>query len=116
MDPLIDDPRFTSALSHIAANEWEEASELFEDLFFEAVRDEVELVRVFLKLTVGMHHVERGQRRAAVQRLEEGVRAIGRVTNDRGLDLGALKLQLREAMRAIAAGEPLPPISISRRE
>jgi hypothetical protein len=67
--------------------DWLEASDLFEDLFFEAVRDELPLVRVLLQISTGMHHIARGQRRAARERLEEGVRAMSVVTNAFGVDL-----------------------------
>jgi predicted metal-dependent hydrolase len=93
LPPLEDDPRFAAALAHFAAGDWLEASDLFEELFFEAVRDEVPLVRALLQISTGMHHIGRGQRRAAVQRLEEGLRAIDTVTNRRGVDLAALRQQ-----------------------
>ncbi|MBV8518534.1 MAG: DUF309 domain-containing protein [Acidobacteria bacterium] len=98
LPPLEDDPRFAAALAHVASGDWLEASDLFEELFFEAVRDEVPLVRVLLQLSTGMHHVSRGQRRAAVERLEEGIRAMADVTNARGVDLEALRAQARAAI------------------
>src|SRR5688500_19783256 len=70
--PLEDDPRFAAARAHFDAGDWLEASDLFEELYFEAVRDEVPLVRLLLQISTGMHHIARGQRRAAVERLEEG--------------------------------------------
>jgi hypothetical protein len=85
--PLEDDPRFAAALKHMDDGDWLEASDLFEDLYFEAVRDEVPLVRVLLQISTGFHHISRGQRRAAVERLEEGIRAMGEVTNAFGVDL-----------------------------
>jgi predicted metal-dependent hydrolase len=94
LPPLEDDPRFHEALRHFDAGDWLEASDLFEELFFEAVRDELPLVRVLLQISTGMHHLARGQRRAAYERLEEGVRALAAVTNARGVDL--------ERMRGIA--------------
>jgi hypothetical protein len=67
--------------------DWLEASDLFEELFFEAVRDELPLVRVLLQIATGMHHIARGQRRAARERLEEGVRVMALVSNAFGVDL-----------------------------
>lgn len=67
--------------------DWLEASDLFEELFFEAVRDELPLVRVLLQISTGMHHIARGQRRAARERLEEGVRAMSLVSNAFGVDM-----------------------------
>jgi predicted metal-dependent hydrolase len=99
------DPRFHSAVAQFNAGEYEAASDGFEELFFEAVRDEVEFVRAFLQVSTGLHHVERGQRRAAVERLEEGVRAITLVTNDRGFDLQALAREVRRFVPFIARGE-----------
>src|SRR5688572_6827409 len=98
LPPLEDDPRFATALRHFDEGDWLEASDLFEELFFEAVRDEVPLVRVLLQISTGMHHFSRGQRRAAVERLEEGLRAIKDVTNARGVDLNAIAHQARAAI------------------
>jgi predicted metal-dependent hydrolase len=92
---LEDDPRFHTALRHVAEGDWLEASDLFEELFFEAVRDEVPLVRALLQVSTGMHHLSRGQRRAARERLEEGLRVIDTVTNARGVDLDALRELIR---------------------
>ncbi|HEY0370658.1 MAG TPA: DUF309 domain-containing protein [Thermoanaerobaculia bacterium] len=93
LPPLEDDPRFAEALRHFSNGDWLEASDLFEELFFEAVRDEVPLVRALLQISTGMHHLNRGQRRAAVERLEEGVRVLDTVTNARGVDLAQLRSQ-----------------------
>jgi len=101
LPPLQHDPRFHAALRHFAAGDWLEASDLFEELFFEAVRDEVPLVRVLLQISTGMHHVSRGQRRAAVERLEEGLRAIPAVTDARGVDLIAIRARVREQLREL---------------
>ncbi|HYO77412.1 MAG TPA: DUF309 domain-containing protein [Thermoanaerobaculia bacterium] len=95
LPPLEDDPRFAEALRHLGAGDWLEASDLFEELFFEAVRDEVPLVRVLLQISTGMHHIARGQRRAAAERLEEGLRCMPEVTNARGVDLAALAERVR---------------------
>lgn len=100
---LEDDPRFAEALRHFEAGDWLEASDLFEELFFEAVRDEVPLVRVLLQISTGMHHFSRGQRRAGIERLEEGLRAISEVTNARGVDLTAIAARAREAIRRATA-------------
>lgn len=94
LPPLEDDPRFHEALRHFDAGDWLEASDLFEELYFEAVRDELPLVRVLLQISTGLHHLARGQRRAARERIEEGLRAMEEVTNARGVDL--------ERLRAIA--------------
>jgi len=96
--PLEDDPRFAAARAHFDAGDWLEASDLFEELYFEAVRDEVPLVRLLLQISTGMHHIARGQRRAAVERLEEGLRALGEVTNARGVDLKEVERVARDAL------------------
>lgn len=104
LPPLENDPRFARALQLLAARDWLEASDLFEELYFEAVRDEVPLVRVLLQVSTGMHHIARGQRRAARERLEEGLRAMTAVTNARGVDLETLRAfverQLEDVLRA----------------
>jgi len=100
LPPLEDDPRFAEALRFFRDGDWMEASDLFEELFFEAVRDEVPLVRVLLQISTGMHHLSRGQRNAARERIEEGLRAIAEVTNARGVDLERIA---RDARAAIAS-------------
>lgn len=107
-----DDPRFRAAIEQFNAGEVEEAGEVFEELYFEAVRDEVDFVRVFLQIAVGLHHVERNQRRAAVERLEEGLRVIERVTNHRGFDLRKLANDVRAVLPAIARGEPFERVRV----
>ncbi|HXG58429.1 MAG TPA: DUF309 domain-containing protein [Thermoanaerobaculia bacterium] len=97
--PIHQDPRFRAGVEAYNRGDFSEAGEVFEDLFFEAVRDEVEFVRVFLQLSTGAHHVERGQIRAAMERLEEALLAIDRVTDSRGWDFAALR-------RGIAAAIP----------
>jgi predicted metal-dependent hydrolase len=86
--PSLDhDPRFATALAHFEAGDWLEASDLFEELFFEAVRDEIPIVRFLLQISTGMHHVARGQRRAAHERIEEGLRGVSEITSSYGVDL-----------------------------
>lgn len=99
MIPLTDDPRFRAMLALLAAGEYAEASDLCEELFFEAVRDEIAFVRVFLQLSVGLHHLELQQWRPAAERLEAGIAAIGEVTNARGFDLGRLAADVAAVAR-----------------
>lgn len=109
LPPLEDDPRFHEALRHFDGGDWLEASDLFEELFFEAVRDELPLVRVLLQISTGMHHLARGQRRAARERIEEGLRVMGDVTNARGVDLGgarAFALSVLAALSEVAGNPP----------
>jgi hypothetical protein len=98
LPPLEDDPRFAAALRHFEERDWLEASDLFEELFFDAVRDEVALVRFLLQISTGMHHLARGQRRAGRERLEEGLRVMSEVTNARGVDLTRVGREAREAI------------------
>jgi hypothetical protein len=98
LPPLEDDPRFAAALRHLDEGDWLEASDLFEELFFEAVRNEVPLVRFLLQISTGMHHPSRGQRRAAAERLEEGLRVMGEVGDARGVDLERVATVARQAL------------------
>ncbi len=98
------DPRFLAAIAQFNAGELYEAADAFEELFFETVRDEVELVRVFLQVSVGAYHAETGQRRPAIERLEEALLAADRVTDDHGLDLRRLCDDTIVLMKEIAAG------------
>lgn len=101
LPPLEDDPRFAEALRHLDAGDWLEASDLFEELFFEAVRDELPLVRLLLQISTGMHHIARGQKRAARERLEEGMRVLGEVSDPRGVDLARWKVFVEEQLSAL---------------
>ena len=101
LPPLEHDPRFAEALRHFDAGDWLEASDLFEELFFEAVRDEVPLVRVLLQISTGMHHLARGQRNAARERIEEGLRAIADVSDSRGVDLERVRQVAIAGLRGI---------------
>jgi predicted metal-dependent hydrolase len=101
LPPLQEDPRFATAMQHFDSGDWLEASDLFEELFFEAVRDEVPLVRVPLQISTGMHHVSRGQRRAAAERLQEGLRALTAVTHTHGVDLGAVAAVAEKQLAAL---------------
>jgi hypothetical protein len=78
--------------------DWMEASDLFEELFFEAVRDEVPLVRFFLQLSTGLHHFSRGQRGAGVERLREGLRVLPVITDAKGADLARWATVARQAI------------------
>lgn len=88
-----------------------EASECFEQLFFESVRDDVDFVRVFMQFSVGAYHAQLGQWKPAAERIEEGVRVAAHVSNDAGVDVAALAAAMAAAARAIRTGEkPVWPI------
>src|SRR5258707_12363893 len=106
MNDIGDDPRFHAAMAALNAHDYYDASEIFEDPFFEAVRDEVPFARLFLQVAVGAHPLERGQRQAAIDRLVEGLKAIDAVTNDRGWDLARLGDDVRALIASVRAGEP----------
>jgi predicted metal-dependent hydrolase len=101
LPPLQDDHRFATAMRHFHSGDWLEASDLFEELFFEAVRDEVPLMRVLLQISTGMHHISRGQRRAAAERLQEGLRTLADVTNAYGVNLSAVAAVAEKQLAAL---------------
>lgn len=105
MTDIGDDPRFHAGIAAINAHDYFDASEAFEDLFFEAIRGEVAFARLFLQVAVGAHHLERGQRGAAVDRLVEALKALNDVDDDRGWDLGRLRADIRALIAAVRAGE-----------
>src|SRR4029078_11830101 len=84
-----DDPRFHAAIALLNAGDYAEAADAFEELFFESVRGEVELVRALMQVATGMLHIERGQARAAIERLEEGIGAGDRVPRGHGIERDA---------------------------
>jgi len=85
-DDIEDDPRFLQGIELLNMEEYFEASDFFEELFFESVGDEVDFIRFFLQLSVGLLHAERHQWRAAGERLREGILALDRVKDTRGID------------------------------
>lgn len=105
MTDIGDDPRFHAGIAALNAHDYFDASEIFEDLFFEAVRGEVAFARLFLQVAVGAHHLERGQRGAAADRLVEALKAMNDVEDDRGWDLGRLRDDLRALIAAVRVGE-----------
>jgi predicted metal-dependent hydrolase len=108
-----DDPRFAAGIAHFNRGDYFDAAESFEDLFFEAVRGELDLARALLQVASGMHHVERGQRRAAIERLEEALEPIDRVEDDRGVDLVALRADVARAIAQLRKGERVKRIRLT---
>jgi len=91
-------------IAHFNEGDYFDAAEVFEDLFFEAVRGEVDLARALLQVATGMHHIERGQRRAAIERLEEALEPIDRAQSEL-IDLAALRAHVTRAIAQLRAGE-----------
>lgn len=99
------DPRFAGGVALLNAGETDAAADLFEDLFFEAVREEAGVARVLLQVSAGAIHLERKQRRPASERLADAVVAIDRVTFDGGLDLERLRDDVVAIVDSLARGE-----------
>lgn len=95
------DPRIASGIVLFNARDFAEAADLFEELVLECVLDELNLARVFLQVSTGVYHIECGQARPAIERLEEGLLAIDRVQDDRGYDLGRLRESVLELVDAV---------------
>lgn len=113
---LIDDPRFLRGVALFNEGEYLEASDIFEELFFEGVRDEPDFIRIFLQFSVGIYHAECGQWRPAVERIEEGLSLVGPNVNDRGVDLEALAGGMRDGVRRLRKRvAPVWPLILFRR-
>jgi predicted metal-dependent hydrolase len=95
------DPRFVRGVSLFNDSEYLEASDLFEELFFEGVRDEPDFVRIFLQFSVAIYHAETGQLRPAIERTEEGLRLVASNGDDHGIDLLALARGMRVGVRSL---------------
>lgn len=116
-----DDPRFLKGIEYLQEGEPGEAADCFEELFFEAVRDEVPFVRFFLQVSTGLHHIERGQNIAAAERLEEGLRVLPEIHDDRGWNLHQIARDLEPVIaavrrRATGVREPIPEVRVQRRD
>jgi predicted metal-dependent hydrolase len=96
-----DDPRFIRGLELFNEGEYLEASDVFEELFFEGVRGEPDFVRVFLQFSVGIYHAECGQWRPAVERIEEGLQLAATIQNDRMIDLPELAAGMKMGVAAV---------------
>jgi hypothetical protein len=111
MHALEHDPRLAVAVDAFNRHEFFEASELFEELFFEAVRDEVHVSRALLQLAVGCVHAERRQRAAAVSRLEEGLVAMRLIEVPHGIAFDRLRPAVEHLTEAIDSGnDPVWPV------
>jgi hypothetical protein len=112
---LIDDPRFIRGVTLFNEGEYLEASDCFEELFFEGVRDEPDFIRIFLQFSVGIHHAEFGQWRPAVERIEEGLLLVVSNQNDRGFDLAALAEGMKCGVRSVREkSKPVWPTIVFR--
>jgi predicted metal-dependent hydrolase len=98
---LIDDPRFLRGIALFNDGDYLEASDCFEELFFEGIRDEPDFIRIFLQFSVGIFHAQTGQWRPAVERIEEGLRLAAANENDRGVDLVALSAAMKVGAMAL---------------
>jgi tetratricopeptide (TPR) repeat protein len=98
---LTEDPRFLRGIALFNDGDYLEASDCFEELFFEGVRDEPDFLRIFLQFSVGIHHAEFGQWRPAVERIEEGLLLVESNQDDRGIDLAALAEQMKAGVKSL---------------
>jgi predicted metal-dependent hydrolase len=114
---LTDDPRFLRGIALFNDGDYLEASDCFEELFFEGVRDEPDFIRIFLQFSVGIHHAQTGQWRPAVERIEEGLRLVVANRNDRAFDLMELSAAMTAGAKALRKkSKPLwPTIAMRRR-
>lgn len=105
---ITDDPRFVRGIELFNSGDYFEASEEFEDLYFEGVRDEPEFVRIFLQFSVGIFHAQTQQRRPAIERIEEGLKIAP--PEDYGIDVDSLRHGMRAALADfVAARSPAWP-------
>lgn len=98
---LTEDPRFIRGVALFNEGEYLEASDCFEELFFEGNLDEPDFIRIFLQFSVGIHHAQMGQWRPAVERIEEGLLLVASNQDDRGIDLAGLANQMKAGVRSI---------------
>jgi hypothetical protein len=110
LPPLAEDPRLDEALDLFNRGDFEDASDLMEELFFEAAGAERPVARVLLQLFVGMVHIEQRQFAPARERLDVGIEEARSVRDWLGLDGERLTRDIETVVRQLAAGEfPLKP-------
>lgn len=116
-----DDPRFFRGIQCLQEGEPGEAADCFEELFFEAVRDEVPFVRFFLQVSTGLHHIERGQNIGAAERLEEALKVLPEIHDHRGWDLERIARELGPVIEAVrrrskGAREKISEVHVQRKD
>lgn len=97
------DPRFLRGIEFFNVRDYLDASEEFEELFFEVMSEELEFVRFFLQVSVGLHHIERGQNRASIERLKVAIDTLPLIKSDRGYDLQTLNVAIAKVIEAVMA-------------
>ena len=98
---LTEDPRFLRGIALFNDGDYLEASDCFEELFFEGVRDEPDFIRIFLQFSVGIFHAQTGQWRPAVERIEEGLLLAASNQDDRGIDLATLADAMKRGVSSL---------------
>ena len=108
---LIEDPRFIRGIALFNDGEYLEASDCFEELFFEGIRDEPDFIRIFLQFSVGIHHAQTRQWRPAVERIEEGLLLVATNQSNRGIDLTTLANGMKSGVRSLREkSKPVWPV------
>ncbi|MHB0970891.1 MAG: DUF309 domain-containing protein [Thermoanaerobaculia bacterium] len=110
------DPRFLRGIELLNGGDFLDASDEFEDLYFEVTGTELLAARFFLQLSVGLHHASRRQSRAAIDRLDDGLRALPRMDPGFPIDRQALQDAITHVIVALRRGEPPRPLPIVRLE
>lgn len=108
------DPRFARGIQLLNAGEFLDASDEFEELYFEVTGTELPAARFFLQLSVGLHHASLRQSRAAIDRLNDGLIALARVDPVIPIDRHALHDAITHVIAALRHGEPPRPLPIIR--
>lgn len=108
------DPRFSRGTHLLNDGEFLDASDEFEDLYFEVTGPELLVARFFLQLSVGLHHASLRQSRAAIDRLTDGLRALARVDPAIPIDRPALHDAITHVIVALRSGERPEPLPIIR--
>ena len=101
------DPRFLRGVELYNDREFFEAADEFEELFFEASGSELPFIRFFLQLSVGSHHAQFRQWRAAVLRLQEGRRVLPEITDHRACNLAELGRAIDAMIAAVESSAPI---------
>lgn len=114
LPPLEADPRLDLAIARFNDGEYEEAGDLAEDLFFEAVGEERPAARVLLQLCVGMVHVEQRQLAPALERLRVALDEARGVRKWMGIDGDSLVRDLERLMEQLAGNGPAEKVRVRR--
>jgi uncharacterized protein len=107
----VDTKGFHRGLDLFNSTDFYDAHEVWEDVWRAAPRSEKKFLQGLIQIAVGLHHHSTGNRVGAKSLLARGARNLSAYSGDfGGIDLRSLLRGVADCHRALADGQPLPPL------